>query len=68
MGTISITLADKDEIAIMFQDRNKIQNKPEDIAQSYKVNIHQGKYEVLHLGLNISICLNQLYGNFQFLT
>lgn len=67
MGTISITLADKDEIGTMFQDRNKIQNKPEDIAQSDQVNINQGKYEVLHLGLNIAICLNQLYGNFQFL-
>lgn len=55
MGAVSITLADKDEIATMFQDRNKIQNKPEDIAQSYQVNINQGKYEVLQLGLNIAI-------------
>ena len=45
----------------------KIQTKPEDITQSYKVNISQDKLEVLHLGLNIIICLNQLYGNFQFL-
>lgn len=48
------TLADrekKDEIAFMFEDRNKIQNKLEDLAQSYKMNINQDKYEVLHLGL-----------------
>lgn len=43
-----ITVADKakkDEIAIaiVFEDRNKIQNKPEDLAHSYGVNINQGK-------------------------
>lgn len=65
-----VTLADKgkkDEIAIMFDDRNKIQNKPEDLAQSYKMNINHGKDEVLHLGLNISISLNSRCGNYQFL-
>lgn len=65
-----VTLADKgkkDEIAIMFDDRNKIQNKPEDLAQSYKMNINHGKYEVLYLGLTISISLNSRCGNYQFL-
>lgn len=65
-----VTLADKgkkDEIAIMFDDRNKIQNKPEDLAQSYKMNINHDKYEVLHLDLNIPISLKHLCGNYQFL-
>ena len=65
-----VTLADKgkkDEMAITFDDRNKIQNKPEDLAQGCKMNINHDKYEVLHLGLDISISLNHLCGNYQFL-
>lgn len=61
-----VTLADKgkkDEIALMFDNRNKIQNKPEDLAQSYKMNINHDNYEVLHLSLNVSISLNHLCGN-----
>ena len=61
METVLVTLADKgkkDEITIRFDDRNNIQNKPEDLAQCYKMNIHHDKYEVLQLGLNISTSLN----------
>lgn len=70
METTLVTLADKgkkDEIAIMLEDRNKIQNKPEDLAQSYKMNINQDKYEVVCLDFNIPIPLNHLCGNYQFL-
>lgn len=47
----------------MYEDRNKIQNKPENLAQSYKVNINQHKTDILHLDLNIYICLHNLCGN-----
>lgn len=53
----------KYEMTIMFEDRNKIQNKPEDLAQSYKVNINQHKYDILYLDLNICICLSHLCEN-----
>ena len=65
-----VTLADKGkkaEIAIMLEDRNKVRNKPEDLAQNHKMNISQDKYEVLHLDLNLSVSPNHLCGNYQFL-
>lgn len=69
METVLITLEDKEiwDSYYVFEDRNKIQNKPKDLAQSYKVNINQPKYDILHLDLNISICLKYVFGNEQFL-
>lgn len=57
METMLITLGDKEiwDSYYVFEDRNKIQNKPKDLAQRYKVNINQHKYDILHLDLNISI-------------
>lgn len=65
METMLITLGDKEiwDSYYVFEDRNKIQNKPKDLAQSYKVNINQHKYDILHLDLNVSICLNHVCGN-----